>query len=70
MDQNIYGRAKQGRERIHSHKPEVEQGAMGFLVSPFQGTQGPAENTPGRFVLREPIAPLGTTDYIVAAAPR
>ena len=25
-------------ERKKSHEPEVEQGAMGLLVSPFQGT--------------------------------
>ena len=70
MDQNISGRAKRGREKISSHNPEVERGAMGLLVSPFLGKKNPSVNTPGSVVLWEPTAPLGTSHYRMAATPR
>ena len=69
MDQNISGRAKKGIEKISWHEPEVKRGAMGLLITPFQGTQGTAKNTPGNVILRKPTAPLGTADYRVAATP-
>ena len=69
MDQNISVHAKQGREKISSHEPEVKRGAMGLIVSPFQGTKRSTENTPGRVLMREPTAPLGTAHYRMNATP-
>ena len=58
MDQNISGRAKQGREKISSHEPEVEQGAMGVIVSPFQRKQSSAQDTMVVFYCRNLLHPL------------
>ena len=52
MDQDIPGRAKQGRKKISLYEPEVKRGSMGLLVPPFKDAQDPAKNTPGRVILR------------------
>ena len=43
---------------------------MRILLSPFQDTQSSAKDTPGRVVLKEPTAPLGSAHYRMAATPR
>ena len=49
------------------HKPKVAQGAMGILVSTFQGAQSPAKYTSGNFLLQEYLASFGSSHYRMAA---
>ena len=69
VDKNLPGRAEQGGTQISLHEPKFEQGAMGILVSPFQGAKSSAKNTPGNVVLREYFASFGSAHYIMAATP-
>ena len=69
VDQDIPRRAQRGNKKIYFHTPEVKRGAMGLLVTPFQGLQEPAKNTPSPVLLRQPLAPFGTAHYRMAATP-
>ena len=70
MDKNLPGRAEQGGTQISLHEPKFEQGAMGILVSPFQGAQSSAKDTPVRVVLYESIASFGSAHYRMSGTPR
>ena len=69
VDKNLPGRAEQVRTQIPPHEPKVERGAMGILVSPFQGAKSSAKYTPSRVVLRGSLASSGSADYRMAANP-
>ena len=69
MDKNLPGRAEQRRKKIPLHKPKVKQGAMGILLSPFQGAQSSTKDMPGCFILQESLASFMSAHYIIAATP-
>ena len=70
IDQNISGRDNQGRDNISLHEPDVGLGSIGIIIYPYQVTQSSVKDIIGHDVLREPTAPLGSYNYIMAATPR
>ena len=70
IDQKISGRDNQGRDNISLHEPDVGLGSIGIIIYPYQVTQSSVKDIIGHDVLREPTAPLGSYNYIMAATPR
>ena len=57
-------------QKIPLHELKVKRGSMGIIVSPFQGAQSSAKDTPGRVILRESLALLGSAHNRMAATHR
>ena len=70
VDKNFPERAEQRGTKIPLHELKVKRGSMWILVSPFQGAKSSAKDTPGRVILRESLALLGSDHYRMATTPR